>query len=109
MLIQDSIYVFGGCKRAVYGAFADVHYNDLYRLCLKELTWEKCAANSRKLPSPRDKLAGWADENRVYYFGGFGPSFEYLFIDQYGEFDDIPNYVTILNKKIMNLTYLKII
>lgn len=70
----------------------------MYRLCLKELVWEKCEVKSKKYPSPRDKLAGWAEDNRIYFFGGFGPSFEHLFIDQYGEFDEIPNYVT----KIIN-------
>lgn len=94
VLLGDDIFIFGGCKRAVYGAFADIHYNDLYRLNLKQLTWEKCPVKSGKLPSPRDKLAGWssASDNRLYFFGGFGPTFETLFLDSFGDFDEISNY-----------------
>jgi len=71
ILVEDSIYLFGGCKRAVYGSFGDIHHNELYRLCLKNLTWETCPVKNGKYPSPRGILKKLFSLNKIklkYFF-----------------------------------------
>jgi len=96
ILTNHCLYIFGGCKRSIFGGFTDFHFNDLYKLCLRTLIWEKCHVANNKMPSPRDKLAGWNYDNKLYFFGGFGANFQGSFLNEFGDFDEIPNY----NKKL---------
>ncbi|XP_061173538.1 uncharacterized protein LOC133182704 [Saccostrea echinata] len=62
------MYLFGGHAR--YG-----NVNDLFRLDLSTLEWEKMTPqdkNEKMTPSPRDKAVSWYYEKKFYTFGGFG-------------------------------------
>ncbi|CAG5131404.1 unnamed protein product [Candidula unifasciata] len=45
--------------------------NDMHRLDLINLTWERVRLKEPNI-SPRDKAAAWVYRNRIYCFGGFG-------------------------------------
>lgn len=86
LIDNHSLFLFGGFNSSVNdGRFW--HSNHLYRLCLKKLIWEKCLSSLLQ-PSPRDKLAGWAHNQRIYFFGGFGHAYstEPCYLSKYGEF-----------------------
>ncbi|XP_062568422.1 uncharacterized protein LOC134230596 [Saccostrea cucullata] len=62
------MYLFGG--HAHYG-----NVNDLYRLDLSTLQWEKMMPqekHEKMTPSPRDKAVSWYYRKKFYTFGGFG-------------------------------------
>lgn len=69
------MYLFGGHARLG-------NVNDLYRLHLNSLEWEKIvprSENTNELPSPRDKAVSWYHHKKFYTFGGFGvTSKEYI-------------------------------
>ena len=48
-------------------------------------TWQEVKAEGPK-PSPRDKLQGTAIDDKIYYFGGFGPK---LTGDEEDDWDDV--------------------
>lgn len=62
------MYLFGGHARLG-------NVNNLYRLDLNNLEWEKIvprSENANELPSPRDKAVSWYHHRKFYTFGGFG-------------------------------------
>ena len=66
----------------------------LYKFNLKSLKWENIEPNG-KLPSPRDKISGWRDENGLCFWGGFGSSFD-GFLSENGEFVEISNFLNLV-------------
>lgn len=91
------LYLFGGSFRTYFRGFPDTYSNKLYRFNLKALKWEKMEPNS-KLPSPRDKISGWKDDNGLYFWGGFGSSFD-GFLHENGQFVEISNFLN-LNRRL---------
>ena len=94
ILVGHSLYVFGGSSKKA-NSFVENYYNDLFELNLTNFKWKKHApkTDAVKLPSPRDKMIGWAYKNNLYFFGGFGPSFKTTYLDEYGEFNEISHFV----------------
>ncbi len=89
LVLDHNWYIFAGFHRNSY------HANDLHRLSLKDLSWHQCPTD-KKMPSPRDKFAGWTHNKKLYFFGGFGPSFKRLYLDQYGIFDQSDEDVNLI-------------
>ncbi|CAB3979713.1 kelch domain-containing 2-like [Paramuricea clavata] len=68
--VGQTLYVFAGhCME--FG-----HSNSLYSLDLVTYEWKNHSAESitGQPPLPRDKFGSWVIDNRIIYFGGFGPS-----------------------------------
>ena len=69
-IFNNSIIIFGG--------FGDVHgrLSLVFELNLNTLTWRNLTmegAIKGLPPSKRDKVVSWQHQNRIIYFGGFGP------------------------------------
>lgn len=71
LIHENNLYTFGG--------YQSVHEpetgtsNKLYRLDLITKTWKRIVPIGLQ-PVPCDKLAGWVYKNKLYFFGGFGPT-----------------------------------
>jgi N-acetylneuraminic acid mutarotase len=94
---DDHLYLFGGSFRTYFRGFPDTYSNKLYKFNLKALKWETIEPKS-KLPSPRDKISGWKDENGLFFWGGFGSSFD-GFLHENGQFVEISNFLN-LNRRL---------
>jgi hypothetical protein len=94
MIFNDYLYLFGGSFRTYFRGFPDTYSNKLYKFNLKSLKWEFLEPNG-KLPSPRDKISGWKDDNGIYFWGGFGSSFD-GFLNTNGEFVEISNFLNLV-------------
>lgn len=69
--------IFNNCM-VLFGGFCDSYgrVSHVYELNLETLTWRDFAKNGcirGPYPSKRDKLICWQHDNKVVYFGGFGP------------------------------------
>uniref|UniRef100_A0A0A9Z3F3 Kelch domain-containing protein 2 n=1 Tax=Lygus hesperus TaxID=30085 RepID=A0A0A9Z3F3_LYGHE len=69
-VLDDHLYIFGGMIE--FAGNSQRHQNDLYRLHLPSLVWEKLSPSGIK-PPRCDKGVAWAYEGKVYFFGGYGP------------------------------------
>ena len=94
LIHKDCLYLFGGSFRTYFRGFPDTYSNKLYKFNLRTLKWENLAPDG-KLPSPRDKISGWQDENRLYFWGGFGSSFDGC-LNTNGDFVEISNFLNLV-------------
>lgn len=76
VLLEDSLYIFGGFHGLNEPGAMDGNSNQLFRLDLNTMTWE-CLYPTGDQPAPCDKLAGWVYNGKLYFFGGFGPQPEF--------------------------------
>ncbi|XP_069671488.1 kelch domain-containing protein 2-like isoform X3 [Periplaneta americana] len=72
VLHEDCLYIFGGFHGQTEPGSMDGNSNQLFRLHLCTMTWEWLHPTGEQ-PTPCDKLAGWVYNNKLYFFGGFGP------------------------------------
>lgn len=64
ILMGKSLYLYAG--------YCSYSYTELHKLDLKTMTWQLITPNGQ-VPAPRDKAAGFCHEERLFFFGGFGP------------------------------------
>ncbi|XP_046664923.1 kelch domain-containing protein 1-like isoform X2 [Homalodisca vitripennis] len=68
LLHGDDLYTFGGYQHKSETGTT----NHLYRLNLKTLEWKRLFPMG-DWPVCCDKMAGWVYQDKLYFFGGFGP------------------------------------
>ncbi|KAJ0981958.1 hypothetical protein J5N97_010213 [Dioscorea zingiberensis] len=76
-LVDNRLFIFGGCGKSNDDSGGQVYYNDLHILDTEKLKWE-CAITSGKPPSPRDSHTCSAWRNRIIVLGGEDSSDCYL-------------------------------
>ncbi len=94
IIFNDYLYLFGGSFRTYFRGFPDTYSNKLYKFNLKSLKWENLEPQGR-LPSPRDKISGWKNDNGIFFWGGFGSSFDGC-LNTNGEFVEISNFLNLV-------------
>jgi len=68
LLHSDDLYTFGGYQHKSETGTT----NHLYRLNLKTMVWTRLTPRG-DWPVCCDKMAGWVYQDKLYFFGGFGP------------------------------------
>ncbi|XP_021936082.1 kelch domain-containing protein 2-like isoform X2 [Zootermopsis nevadensis] len=76
LLHEDFLYIFGGFHGMDNAGSVNGNSNYLFRLDLTTMTWEWLHPTGNQ-PAPCDKLAGWVYDDKLYFFGGFGPQPEF--------------------------------
>ncbi|KAF6211887.1 hypothetical protein GE061_012404 [Apolygus lucorum] len=70
-VLDDHLYIFGGMIEFAENNMPR-HQSYLYRLHIPSLVWKKLSP--RGINPPRsDKGVSWAYNNKIYFFGGYGP------------------------------------
>ncbi|KAG8225373.1 hypothetical protein J437_LFUL005388 [Ladona fulva] len=70
---DDFLYVFGGYHGVSDNHAAEGNSNQLHRLDLTSMVWKQLYPGG-VAPTPCDKLVGWVYNEKLYFFGGFGPA-----------------------------------
>ncbi|CAD5208863.1 unnamed protein product [Bursaphelenchus xylophilus] len=81
LICGDDLYIFGGIT--VLGDSTGRRRNPqtsmLWKLNIPSAVWEIVDPDpDLKVPTPRDKTAAWSIGRKLYFFGGFGPTFQLL-------------------------------
>ncbi|XP_075232882.1 kelch domain-containing protein 1-like isoform X2 [Lycorma delicatula] len=71
VIFDNCLYIFGGYH--VIGVTEVGNSNHLFRLNLNNFIWEQLLPEGIP-PSPCDKLVCWFYNEKIYFFGGFGPN-----------------------------------
>ncbi|XP_063217014.1 kelch domain-containing protein 1-like isoform X2 [Bacillus rossius redtenbacheri] len=89
----DDMYVFGGYQNDDEDETLDGNSDDLYRLHIPTMMWTLLHPEGLS-PSPCDKLVGWVYGDKLYFFGGFGPTPTVAYVSLFDFIMDPPSLTT---------------